>query len=68
MDLEDLLNCGSHVSKIVITTHKETTAEFMYTFLMYELKCLPEDECMSIFIKCAFEGQAKEYQSSSSNV
>ncbi|KAM7479023.1 hypothetical protein LguiA_027236 [Lonicera macranthoides] len=60
--LKDLLNCSSHGSKIVVTTRKKTTAEIMGTFPLYELKSLSEDECMSIFVKCAFkEGEEKEY-------
>ncbi|KAM7478149.1 hypothetical protein LguiA_026362 [Lonicera macranthoides] len=61
-ELKDLLNCGSHGSKIVVTTRKSTTAEIMGTLKPYELKGLSDDECMSIFVKCAFkEGEENAY-------
>ncbi|KAM7460277.1 hypothetical protein LguiA_026360 [Lonicera macranthoides] len=61
-ELKDLLNCGSFGSKIVVTTRKRTTAEIMGTMEPYELDSLLNDECMSIFIKCAFkEGEEKQY-------
>ncbi|KAM7478168.1 hypothetical protein LguiA_026381 [Lonicera macranthoides] len=62
MELKDLLNCGSSGSNIVVTTRKRTTAEIMGTMEPYELDSLLNDECMSIFIKCAFkEGEEKQY-------
>ncbi|KAM7478180.1 hypothetical protein LguiA_026393 [Lonicera macranthoides] len=61
-ELKDLLNCGSSGSKIVVTTRKRTTAEIMGTMEPYELNGLLNDECMSIFIKCAFkDGEEKQY-------
>ncbi|KAM7478167.1 hypothetical protein LguiA_026380 [Lonicera macranthoides] len=61
-ELKDLLNCGSHGSKIVITTRKKTTAKIMGTLESYKLKGLSNDECMSIFVKHAFkEGEEKQY-------
>ncbi|KAM7460276.1 hypothetical protein LguiA_026359 [Lonicera macranthoides] len=61
-ELKDLLNCGSHGSKIVVTTRKKTTAKIMGTLIPYELKGLSKDECMSIFVKCAFtEGEELQY-------
>ncbi|KAM7478196.1 hypothetical protein LguiA_026409 [Lonicera macranthoides] len=62
MDLKDLLSSGSHGSKIVVTTRKKTTLEMMRTLEPYELNGLSNDECMSIFIKCAFrEGEEIHY-------
>ncbi|KAM7481490.1 hypothetical protein LguiB_006073 [Lonicera macranthoides] len=61
-DLKDLLNCGSHRTKIITTTRKKTIVEIMGTLELYELKGLSNDECMSIFVKCAFkEGEEKQY-------
>ncbi|KAM7481339.1 hypothetical protein LguiB_005922 [Lonicera macranthoides] len=61
-DLKDLLNCGSYGSKIVVTTRKKVTAQIMGTFPPYELEGLSNEECMSIFVKCAFqEGEEKQY-------
>ncbi|KAM7481482.1 hypothetical protein LguiB_006065 [Lonicera macranthoides] len=62
MELKDLLNSGSPGSKIVVTTRKRTTAKIMGTMEPYELDSLLYDECMLIFIKCAFkEGEEKQY-------
>lgn len=61
-DLKDLLNCGAQGSKIVVTTRSRTTARIMGTSEPYDLSGLSNDECMSIFVKCAFrEGEETDH-------
>ncbi|KAL8124925.1 hypothetical protein AgCh_012556 [Apium graveolens] len=58
LDLRDLLTCGAEGSRIIVTTRNKVVASIMSTSAAYELECLSNDECLSIFVKCAFkEGQ-----------
>uniref|UniRef100_A0A5B7AAH7 Putative disease resistance protein RGA1 n=1 Tax=Davidia involucrata TaxID=16924 RepID=A0A5B7AAH7_DAVIN len=61
-DLRELLSGGAKGSKILVTTRSGTVASIMGTIPPYNLKGLSNDECFSIFVKCAFkEGQEKEH-------
>lgn len=61
IDLRDLLSCGAEGSRVIVTTRNKTVASIMGTGVPYNLECLSSDECLSIFVKCAFkEGQENE--------
>ena len=46
---------GDKGSKIIVTTRDKLVANVMGTHPMYELKGLYDEECFSIFIRCAFK-------------
>lgn len=53
-DLKGLLEGGAMGSKILVTTRNESVATIMGTSQIYKLKGLLDEECMSLFIKWAF--------------
>ena len=60
--LEELLIGGSNGSKILVTTRNSSVATIMDTTTTYNLKGLPEEDCMSLFVKLAFKvGQENQY-------
>ncbi|KAL4607901.1 hypothetical protein ACB092_09G208800 [Castanea dentata] len=60
--LEELLIDGSDGSKILVTTRNSSVATIMGTTTTYNLKGLPEEDCMSLFVKLAFKvGQENQY-------
>ena len=60
--LTELLRGGAGGSKIVVTTRKKSVASVLGTFPAQELKGLPDEDCQSLFLKCAFkDGQGKQY-------
>ncbi|KAM3691151.1 hypothetical protein ACJW31_09G173800 [Castanea mollissima] len=60
--LEELLIGGSDGSKILVTTRNNSVATSMGTTTTYNLKGLPEEDCMSLFVKLAFKvGQENQY-------
>ncbi|KAJ9707862.1 hypothetical protein PVL29_000101 [Vitis rotundifolia] len=62
LELKALLDGGAKGSKIIVTTRDKLVASVMGTCPIYELKGLSDEECLSIFIKCAFkDGQNKRY-------
>ncbi|WKA08069.1 hypothetical protein VitviT2T_025823 [Vitis vinifera] len=62
LKLKDLLVDGASGSKILVTTRKKSTASIMGTFPMQEIKGLSHDDCLSLFVKCAFrDGEDKQY-------
>ncbi|KAJ9676903.1 hypothetical protein PVL29_022084 [Vitis rotundifolia] len=62
LKLKDLLMDGANGSKILVTTRKKSTASIMGTFPMQEIKGLSHDDCLSLFVKCAFmDGEDKQY-------
>ncbi|XP_034673151.1 putative disease resistance protein RGA3 isoform X1 [Vitis riparia] len=62
LKLKDLLVDGANGSKILVTTRKKSVASIMGTFPMQELKDLSHEDCLSLFVKCAFkDGEDKQY-------
>ncbi|KAL6319232.1 hypothetical protein AAG906_013906 [Vitis piasezkii] len=61
LKLKDLLVDGASGSKILVTTRKKSTASIMGTFPMQEIKGLSHDDCLSLFVKCAFMDEDKQY-------
>ncbi|XP_030925539.1 putative disease resistance protein RGA3 [Quercus lobata] len=60
--LEELLIGGSNESKILVTTRNSSVATIMDTTTTYNLKGLPEEDCMSLLVKLAFKvGQENQY-------
>lgn len=60
--LKQLLMNGGRGSKIIITTRREQVAQSVGTVSPYHLQGLSDDECLSMFKKCAFEeGQEEKY-------
>ncbi|KAL2480722.1 putative disease resistance RPP13-like protein 1 [Abeliophyllum distichum] len=54
IDLKELLmNCSSG-SKIIVTTRSKTVATIYSTMPPYNLEGLSDDDCLSLFLKCAF--------------
>lgn len=61
--LRDLLMDGSKGSKLIVTTRKMSVASLMGTVPPYNLKGLSHKDCLSLFVKFAFEeGQEKQLQ------
>ncbi|KAL5562773.1 hypothetical protein UlMin_032520 [Ulmus minor] len=62
-DLKGLLMEGSKGSKIIVTTRKESVAELMGDVETYHLEGLCREDCLSLFVKCAFkDGEEKRTQ------
>ncbi|XP_044479412.1 putative disease resistance protein RGA1 [Mangifera indica] len=62
LELKCLLNECVSESKILVTTRSERVALTMDAVFTHKLKGLAVDQCLSIFVKCAFkEGQEKQH-------
>ena len=62
IELKDLILGGCNGCKILMTTRNSSVATIMGTATTYNLKGLPEEDCMSLFVKMAFrEGQENQY-------
>ena len=62
MELEDLLLGSCNGSKIIVTTRNSSVATIMGTTSPYNLEGLPEENCMSLFVKLAFKkGEEEQY-------
>uniref|UniRef100_A0A2N9GRL4 Rx N-terminal domain-containing protein n=1 Tax=Fagus sylvatica TaxID=28930 RepID=A0A2N9GRL4_FAGSY len=62
IELRSLLMGGANGSKILVTTRSPTIASMMSNVSPYNLEGLPHKECMSLFVKCAFdEGQESRH-------
>jgi Leucine-rich repeat (LRR) protein len=62
IELRDLLIDGSEGSKIIVTTRTDLVASVMSTDSTYNLEGLLQDDCLSLFVKCAFkEGEEKQH-------
>jgi len=60
--LKPLLSKGAFGSKIIVTTRSQRVAEIMGIFTAYNLSLLGQEDCLSLFYKCAFkEGQMELY-------
>jgi hypothetical protein len=56
--LKLLLSKGADGSKLIVTTRSQRVAEIMGTVTAYNLSVLGQEDCLSLFYKCAFkEGQ-----------
>ncbi|XP_034898984.1 putative disease resistance protein RGA1 [Populus alba] len=56
--LKPLLSKGADGSKIIVTTRSQRVAEIMGTVTAHNLSLLGQEDCLSLFYKCAFkEGQ-----------
>ncbi|XP_030930479.1 disease resistance protein RGA2-like [Quercus lobata] len=55
IELRNLLMGGANGSKILVTTRSPSVASMMGTMPSYNLKGLPHNECMSLFVKWALE-------------
>ncbi|KAL5562526.1 hypothetical protein UlMin_032273 [Ulmus minor] len=51
---------GSKGSKIIVTTHKNSVAELMGDIEAYHLEGLCPEDCLSLFVKCAFKDRAEK--------
>uniref|UniRef100_A0A7N2M2K2 Uncharacterized protein n=1 Tax=Quercus lobata TaxID=97700 RepID=A0A7N2M2K2_QUELO len=60
MELEDLLLGGCNGSNIIVTTRNSSVATIMGTAAPYNLEGLPEENCMSLFVKLAFKEREEE--------
>jgi hypothetical protein len=62
IELKRILSGGSEGSTIVVTTRSYRVASIVGTGPTYTLNCLPEADCLSLFVKWAFkEGEDKQY-------
>nr|XP_034927106.1 putative disease resistance protein RGA3 [Populus alba] len=60
--LKPLLSKGAGGSKIIVTTRSQRVAEIMGTVPAYNLSLLGQEDCLSLFYKCAFkDGQMELY-------
>ncbi|KAL4618679.1 hypothetical protein ACB092_06G028000 [Castanea dentata] len=62
IELRNLLMGGANGSKILVTTRSPSVAYMMGTMSPYNLKGLPHEECMSLFVKWAFEDREESTQ------
>ncbi|XP_002529624.3 putative disease resistance protein RGA1 [Ricinus communis] len=61
-ELKELLRGCAYGSKIMVTTRSKVVASIVGTAPAYNLSGLPDDKCLSLFLRCAFnEGQEKLY-------
>jgi len=61
IELRDLLIDGSEGSKIIVTTRTNMVASLMSVDSTYNLEGLSQDNCLSLFVKCAFkEGEDEQ--------
>ncbi|XP_061947433.1 disease resistance protein RGA2-like [Populus nigra] len=58
--LKTLLSKGADGSKIIVTTRSLRVAEIMGTVAAYNLSLLGQEDCLSLFYKCAFKEGEKE--------
>ncbi|XP_034922708.2 putative disease resistance protein RGA1 isoform X1 [Populus alba] len=60
--LKTLLSNGADGSKIIVTTRSRRVADIMGTVPPHNLSLLGQEDCLSLFYKCAFkEGQMELY-------
>nr|XP_034902814.1 putative disease resistance protein RGA3 [Populus alba] len=58
--LKPSLSKGAGGSKIIVTTRSQRVAEIMGTVPAYNLSLLGQEDCLSLFYKCAFKEGQKE--------
>ena len=60
--MKALVDVGTKGSKIIVTTRDKLVDDVMGTHPIYELKVLSNEECLFVFIRCAFkDGEDKRY-------
>ncbi|KAA8518161.1 hypothetical protein F0562_015635 [Nyssa sinensis] len=57
IELRDLLMNGTSGSTIVVTTRNKAVATITGTISPYNLMGLSDDDCLSLFLRCAFRGE-----------
>ena len=60
IELRNLLMEGANRSKSLVSTRSPTIASMMGTMSPYNLECLPHKECLSLFVKWAFDKGKRE--------
>ena len=63
IELEDLLLGGCNGSKIIVATRNDSVATIMGTTPTYNLDGLSQEDCLSLFVTLAFQGEEKQYPS-----
>ena len=62
LDLKNLLREGGHGSKILVTTRSHKVASRMAPGSIHDIGGLPDEDCLSLFKRCAFnEGEHEQY-------
>ncbi|KAH0692769.1 hypothetical protein KY285_019866 [Solanum tuberosum] len=62
LELRSLLMVGECGSKVVVTTRNDYIARMMESVVTYNLKELPHEDCLSLFLKWAFRnGQERHF-------
>ena len=60
--MKPLLSKGADGSKIIVTTRSQRVSEIIGTVTAYNLSLLGQEDCLSLFSKCAFKEGQKELQ------
>ncbi|CAN4107214.1 unnamed protein product [Withania somnifera] len=62
LELRSLLMVGASGSKVVVTTRSDYIASMMESAVTYNLKELPHEDCLALFLKWAFRnGQERRF-------
>ncbi|XP_060184152.1 putative disease resistance protein RGA1 [Lycium barbarum] len=62
LELRSLLMVGASGSKVVVTTRSDYIASMVESVVKYNLKELPHEDCLSLFLKWAFRnGQERHF-------
>ncbi|KAG9141804.1 hypothetical protein Leryth_013934 [Lithospermum erythrorhizon] len=57
MEFRELLSSSCSGSRVIVTTRSKMVAKITGTISSYNLSGLPDSDCLSLFLKCAFRGQ-----------
>ncbi|KAK2362525.1 putative disease resistance protein RGA3 [Trifolium repens] len=62
IELAGMIKVGAGESRIIVTTRSNSIASMMGTVPSYVLEGLSQENCLSLFVKCAFkDGEVKKY-------